>query len=106
MKEKVEEKEVRRVHVGVAWNARGPRTVPIRRVYLLQPTYRSFHSDCTFDFHALCISLSFLPPVPSQWRFHYLKNESLPRSNARNPTSVYVYTSINLIIDCHLAVNI
>jgi len=34
-------------HVGVAWNARGPRTVPIRRVYLLQPTYRLFHFDCT-----------------------------------------------------------
>lgn len=43
-------------HVGVAWNARGPRTVPVRRVYLLQPTYRSFHCDCTFH---VCITTLF-----------------------------------------------
>lgn len=35
-----EEEEGRGGYVGVAWNARGPRTVPIRRVYLLQPTGR------------------------------------------------------------------
>jgi len=48
-----------RGHVGVAWNARGPRTVPIRRVYLLQPTYRLSHSNCTSD-HPRVIYL----PIP------------------------------------------
>lgn len=43
-------------HVGVAWNARGPRTVLVRRVYLLQPTYRSFHSDYTFH---ICVTSLF-----------------------------------------------
>lgn len=101
--EKEEEKEERRrEYVGVAWNARGPRTMPIRRVYLLQLTYWSFHSETA---SSTFLGALYISSIPLRSLLHLVvfagsKMNRLSAMRARNFDTLR--TSINLIISRHL----